>query len=129
MVPAQAPLPTDCRLPFHPASGSHISILISESLTGVRVAATRQNAGRFRNDCGCLPLGGGSGDVKPPAATGSAMVMVVCLSFSALRLSHPEAPKAGVMPNAASVNKIVANGSVRRVMVSGSILAYYHAHP
>jgi hypothetical protein len=35
-------------LPFHAAdSGSHTSILISESLVGRVVAATRQNAGRF----------------------------------------------------------------------------------
>src|SRR6185295_9859265 len=114
MVPAQAPLPTDCRFPFHPASGSQTSILISESLDGVSVAATRQNAGRFRNDWGCLPLGAGRGEVKAPAATGSAMVMVVLGSFSVDRLSQGEAPYIGTIPHAAIVSRI----DVCRVMVA-----------
>ena len=37
-MPAQAPLPTDSRLPFQLAVGSHTSILISESGTGRSVA-------------------------------------------------------------------------------------------
>src|SRR5262249_47178986 len=57
MLPAQAPFPTACNFPFQPepgapepcaeAAGSQTSILMSESLDGVSVAATRQNAGRF----------------------------------------------------------------------------------
>src|SRR5690242_16750350 len=111
MVPAHAPLPTDCRFPFHrfsgAPSGSHTSILISESATGASVAATRQNAGRLRNDCGCLPLGAGRGEVNAPAATVSAMVMVVFFSFRAVRLSHVDTPKTGAMPNAAIINSSV----------------------
>jgi hypothetical protein len=39
-------LPTAWNLPFHVAlSGSHTSILMSESFDGVNVAATLQNAG------------------------------------------------------------------------------------
>jgi hypothetical protein len=57
MTPAQPPLPTAWNLPFHAVSaaaapsargaGSQTSILMSESLVGVSVAATRQNAGSF----------------------------------------------------------------------------------
>src|SRR5579864_3727456 len=99
MVPAQAPLPTACRFPFHADSGSQTSILISESVVGVSVAATRQNAGTLRKDGGCLPLGGGRGEVKAPAATVSAMVIVAFWSLSAVRLAQVEAPKTGAMPN------------------------------
>src|SRR6185503_17105174 len=124
MVPAQAPLPTDCRLRFHPLSGSQTSILISESLTGVMVAATRQNAARFRNADPCWPFPPArSGGVKAPAATGSAMVMVVLLSFRAVRLSHAGAPNTGAVAIAAIVNENL----IGLVMADGSILAYYHA--
>ena len=110
MVPAQAPFPTDCRFPFHPDSGSQTSILISESLTGVIVAATRQNAGRFRKAAPCLPFPPARpGGMKAPAATVSAMVMVVFLSFSEVKLSHVEAPKTGTMPHAAIVNRRVVD--------------------
>ena len=122
MVPAQAPLPTDCRFPFHPVSGSQTSILISESLTGVRVAATRQNAGRFWNDGGLLAFRAcGTGGVKAPAATASAVVMVVFLSFSAVRLSHVEAPKTGAIPNAAMAS--------RSVIVIAGVLVMMEAAP
>ena len=44
-MPAHPPLPTAWNLPFHVVlSGSHTSILMSESLDGVSVAATLQNA-------------------------------------------------------------------------------------
>src|SRR5689334_16900777 len=116
MVPAHAPLPTDCRFPFHrlsgPFSGSQTSILISESGTGVSVAATRQNPGRLRNDCGCLPLGAGRGDVNAPAAIVSAMVIVVFFSFRAVRLSQVAAPKTGATPHAA-----VASSSVMALVM------------
>jgi hypothetical protein len=45
-TPAQPPLPTACSFLFQRSgSGSQISTLMSESLDGVSVAATRQNAG------------------------------------------------------------------------------------
>src|SRR5262249_40511399 len=73
MVPAHAPLPTDSNLPFHPDSGSHTSIFISESFVGVNVAATRQNDGRpLKTSAPRVPCGG----VKPPGATGCASVIV-----------------------------------------------------
>src|SRR5512138_1587116 len=46
MLPAHAPLPTACSFVFQLAAGSQTSILMSESLEGVSVAATRQNGGR-----------------------------------------------------------------------------------
>jgi hypothetical protein len=45
MTPAHAPLPTASNFPFQLSIGSQTSILMSESLDGVRVAVTRQNAG------------------------------------------------------------------------------------
>ena len=57
--PAHPPLPTAWNLPFHPPVGSHTSILISESLVGFNVAATRQNDGSFANRfAACLTSGG-----------------------------------------------------------------------
>src|SRR5712691_11589320 len=67
MTPAHAPLPTDCSLLFHPETGIHTSILMSESSAGVSAAWTRQNAGRALNEgAGPRPPPGG---VKSPAAT------------------------------------------------------------
>src|SRR6185436_8915134 len=90
MFPAQPPLPTACSLPFHPppppaTAGSQISILMSESLDGVSVAATRQNAGRSANGFAPRPRAGG---VNAPAATVWADVIVVFGSLSDERLSH-----------------------------------------
>src|SRR3954470_5162258 len=45
MAPPNPPLPAACIFPFHPVSGSHTSIRISESDVGVNCAVTRQNAG------------------------------------------------------------------------------------
>ena len=70
MNPAQPPLPTDCSLPFHPEMGSQTSILMSESLEGLNVAATRQNAGSLlygKTPAAADPLG--PGGVNSPAAT------------------------------------------------------------
>src|ERR1700760_3775300 len=85
MPPANPPLPSPRYLPFHPVSGSHTSILISESLAGLIVAATRQNAGRFFTEAGGALAPGGT---NAPAATGCADVMVVSGKFSAARLSQ-----------------------------------------
>src|SRR5579871_190977 len=85
MDPANPPLPSPRYLPFHPVSGSHTSILISESLAGLIVAATRQNAGRFFTEAGGTLSPGG---INAPAATACANVMVVSGRFSAARLSQ-----------------------------------------
>src|SRR4051812_18538596 len=109
MVPAQAPLPTDCKLPFHPASGNHTSILISESGTGLMVAATRQNTGSVRYDCDCLPLPGWAcGRANRPDTTVSALVMFMFLSLSPIKPSQLVAPKSGAMLPAAMANTSVA---------------------
>ena len=74
MVPAQPPLPTAWNLPFQPANGIHTSILMSESVDGLIVAATRQNAGRGVNVVtGPAALGG----LNAPAPTRCAAVTVV----------------------------------------------------
>src|SRR5579864_3359697 len=85
MDPANPPLPTPRYRPFQPVSGSHTSNLISESLAGLIVAATRQNAGRFFTEAGGTFSPGG---INAPAATGCADVMVVSGRFSAARLSQ-----------------------------------------
>src|SRR5215510_1497246 len=64
--PAHPPFPTASNLPFQPDAGSQTSILMSESLVGVSVAVTRQNAGKFAN--GFVPPRP-AGCVKAPAAT------------------------------------------------------------
>src|ERR1700676_5172648 len=46
MDPAQPPLPTAMNLPFQPDAGIQTSTLMSESVEGFMLAATRQNAGR-----------------------------------------------------------------------------------
>jgi len=85
MPPAKPPLPSPRYLPFHPMSGSHTSTLTSESLAGLIVAATRQNAGTFFTEAGGALAPGG---MNAPAATGCANVMVVSGSLSAARLSQ-----------------------------------------
>src|SRR5579859_1335767 len=86
MDPANPPLPSPRYLPFHPASGSHTSILISESLAGLSVAATRQNAGRFLVATAGMPNAGGA--TNAPASTCCAKLIVVSGSFNAARLSQ-----------------------------------------
>src|SRR5262245_24369343 len=92
MAPAKPPFPGTTNLPFHEgAAGIHSSILMSESLEGLSVAVTRQNAGRPANWVGPRrrPVGGGT---YAPAATVSAAVIVVLESESDRRLSHVAAP-------------------------------------
>src|SRR5438552_3692936 len=77
MFPAHAPLPTASSLPFQPEAGSHTSILISESLDGVRVAATRQNGGSAAKGFPPRPPRG-FGGVNCPAPTVCASVTTTC---------------------------------------------------
>ncbi len=87
MFPDQPPFPLASRFPFQPVAGIQSSILISESLEGLSVAATRQNAGRSSKDGPCLPRPA-AGAVKAPAPTAVAEVMVVSGNFSEARLSQ-----------------------------------------
>ena len=90
-------------MPFQLAVGNQTSILISESLVGRNVAATRQNAGRFVSDgFGCAAVD--PGGVNVPGETAWASVIVVCGNDSAVRLSHVAA-FAGVAANVTAVNR------------------------
>src|SRR5687768_7705344 len=102
MLPFHPPLPTVRNLPFQFA-GSHSSILMSDSLVGASVAATRQNAGR--SAIGAPPRPPRPGAVNVPAATGCAIVMVTLGSFADDRLSHVAAAAgAAVAPIAPMMN-------------------------
>src|SRR5215510_3384986 len=91
MFPFQPPLPTASNFPFQLDAGNHTSILISESLVGLIVAAIWQNAGKSVN-CAPPPRPPPARPPPPaekaPAATDCAIVMVVSASFSPARLSH-----------------------------------------
>src|SRR5579863_2325170 len=93
MMPAQPPLPTASYFWFQSAAGSHTSILMSESLEGLSVAVTRQNAGRslYGFAPGPRPAPrplGFAGGVKAPAATFCALVIAASGRFSDARLSQ-----------------------------------------
>jgi hypothetical protein len=88
--PAHPPLPTAWYLPFQFATGSHTSTLMSESLDGFNVAATRQNDGRFVR----AGLGGAAvapGGVNVPAETVSVRVIVASGKESVAKLSQEAA--------------------------------------
>src|SRR2546427_5095249 len=93
MLPAHAPLPTASSLPFQPDEGSQTSILMSESLDGVSVAATRQNDGSAANGFAPRPPRG-FGGVNCPAPTVCASVIATCGPENVDRLSQV-APIAG----------------------------------
>src|SRR6476646_2945540 len=94
MLPAHAPLPTACSLPFQPEAGIQTSILMSESLDGVSVAATRQKGGRAVNGVPPRPARP-FGAVNWPAPTVCASVTDTWGCENVDRLSHV-APIAGV---------------------------------
>ena len=125
ITPAHAPLPTDWSLPFHPPDGSHTSTLMSESRVGVRVAVTRQKAGRLPSEAGLGTVTGGPGGiVNGPGATGPADVMVVFASVKVSRLSHVAASDG----RAAPIVAIIAIASESLVLdVIGSTLARPHS--
>src|SRR5437667_11506996 len=87
MAPFHAPLPTAWYFVFQLSAGSQTSILISESLDGFAVSATRQNAGRSANALPPLPVRP-PGCVKVPAATSCTDSTVASGSDSDFRLSH-----------------------------------------
>src|SRR4051812_25491680 len=90
MLPFHPPLPTASNLPFQFAAGSQTSILMSDSLVGLSVAATRQKAGRSPNWAPPARPPPPAG-ANAPAATGSAAVIVALGSASVARLSHDAA--------------------------------------
>ena len=74
-LPFHPPLPTAWNFPFQPEEGSHTSTLMSESLDGVSVAVTRQNAGSLANTVAGPPGAGAPGGVNVPGATCCAVVI------------------------------------------------------
>src|SRR5688572_18025619 len=92
IAPLNPPLPTAWNLPFQPEAGNQTSILMSESLVGFSVAATRQNAGSAVKS---LESPGASG-LNAPACTGAATVIVARGSAIFARSLHePAAATAG----------------------------------
>src|SRR3954453_1525502 len=88
MEPAHAPLPTCWNLPFQPLSGSHTSLLMSESAEGVSVSCTRQKAGNPVSALGASAPSDGGG-VNWPADTAVAALTFPCVSCSeAARVSQ-----------------------------------------
>jgi len=71
-------LPTAWYFVFQLSAGNQTSILMSESLVGVNVAVTRQNAGATARKRAVAGDGGGPGGTKAAAATDSAAVTVAC---------------------------------------------------
>src|SRR5580658_7299123 len=105
MTPAQPPLPTASYFWFQSAAGSQTSILISESLDGLRVAVTRQNAGRSLYGFAPGPRPpprpfGFAGSVNAPAATLCALLIVASGKLSDARLSQVVAAITGKLASA-----------------------------
>src|SRR4029077_17659092 len=81
--------------PFHPETGSHTSILMSESAVGFASATTRQNAGKvLYNAETSLPLNGAGGPANAPAATVCARVIVAPEIVAALTFEQESSPNA-----------------------------------
>src|SRR4051794_35177093 len=124
IVPAHPPLPTAWNFPFHPAVGSHTSILMSESLDGAMVAATRQNSGRLAYTGGVVPA------PRAPAARSRATPSraAACPSIGA----GPGAAAAGAAPprNAAvgGVNAPAATTRAPVIVVLGSLTPVRLSH-
>src|SRR5207245_311256 len=117
----QPPLPTPWNFPFHAAAGIQTSILMSESADGIRVAATRQKAGRLSNRgafAGCAVVTPGSANC--PAATSCADVIVVFGSVSFARASH-DAPSAGMLA-------VIVSKSAVAVIILLSLAGPYIVH-
>src|SRR5262245_3746542 len=90
---------------------------MSESVVGLTVAATRQNAGRLWYEAGIGSVGGLAG-VIAPAATELAMVIVVFGSFRAAILSQVAA-EAGVGPIRRA--KRIANAIARWILMTANM--------
>src|ERR1700677_3137083 len=107
MAPTHPPLPTPWNFPFHPSDGSQTSILMSESLLGRKVAATRQKAGRLLGETGD-GMNPPPGMLNAPAATVCASVMVVSGSARDARLSQVAAVAWAAPERAIAVNTVIA---------------------
>src|SRR5271165_90836 len=84
-MPANPPLPMPCSLPFQPVSGIHTSILISESVVGLAMTTTRQNAGTpLYGAVRSRLLEGPGGPANPPASTTSAKMVVAPEIFDSI---------------------------------------------
>src|SRR6185503_147142 len=94
MVPAHAPLPTDCSLPFQFDAGIQTSMRMSESLVGCSDAVTRQNAGRLASAGFGAAVGAAPGGVNAPAGCAAAERILVLGTVNVARLSHVAAAAA-----------------------------------
>src|SRR5262245_59338159 len=103
IVPAHPPFPTAWNLLFQPLTGNHTSTLISESLVGLMVTATRQKSGRSLY--GLPPLPPPPEGTNCPAGTTRAIVTVVSVNASFSRLSHVD-PKAGTAHSNVRTHKV-----------------------
>src|SRR5688572_10575904 len=120
MVPLKAPLPTARYFPFQFAAGIQSSILMSESLEGRSVAATRQNAGSARGRSASVP-----GGVNGPAGRASASVIAVFGSASiATSAQEPAAARAGTGRTAASRT---THSPPRRILITAPPCALQRA--
>src|SRR5258708_10177719 len=103
MIPWKPPPPVPRNRPFHVVSGSQISIRMVESEVGIRLAVTRQKAGRP-----VMVLGGVEpGTTKTPVVLSVADVIVVSGSCKDWRLVHGVAI-AGELAIAAQANRPIA---------------------
>src|SRR6185295_422096 len=118
MAPPHPPFPTARNLPFQPDAGIQTSILMSESLVGLSVAATRQNAGKSLNGslCAAPRPPGAWGITNEPAATDSASEIVVLGSACALRLSH-ERPAANAGWWLSRTNEMAPDANRRTLII------------
>src|SRR3990172_2860048 len=118
MAPLQPPLPTAMNFPFQPDVGIQTSILMSESLDGLSVAATLQNAGSCLKTAFCCaapwPMPGMPGSENSPAATDSTKVIVAFSRDNVFKLSHV----AAYAPDAINRTANRPKPKLRRFMVS-----------
>src|SRR5580704_10014485 len=108
--------------PFQPDAGIQTSILMSESVDGFSVAATRQNAGRPLTAC-TKAVGAGvppaaMGIVNARASTTRASVIVVFGSASDAKLSHVWA--AAWVATGAATSSAAAATLVKKLLIGAS---------
>jgi hypothetical protein len=117
---------------FQPELGSQTSILISESLDGVKVACTRQNAGKPLKSAIFTRNGpGAAGGMKAPAPTLSADVIVTWGRLRRERFSHVDPPVGAASSEAAGISSDIISDLVienfvmdRLLNVSSSAIIY-----
>src|SRR5579871_3381986 len=106
-------VPTPSNSPFQPVAGNHNSILMSESLLGLNVAVTRQNAGRLLSAAAAAsppPAG-----LNAPAATDWADVIVAFFSETEAKPSH-DAAAAATRPNTTIASRTYALLNMDRLL-------------